>query len=137
MVFSPVAFQLDQPVQPPNPECDAEGAIRKSTVGTLQKIFSDSLRRLFHPNDVSWFSMLRFFVYLFSFLFYFWGVLCLVNMALDAYSCLICNLPRIRNKVNITRLACFLSRSFELSIWWVAIWIMIISLWTSRCEACD
>ncbi|XP_060671691.1 aladin [Ziziphus jujuba] len=56
MVFSPVAFQLDQPVQPPSPEGDAEGAVttgRKSTIGTLQGIFTDSLKRLFHPNDVN------------------------------------------------------------------------------------
>lgn len=56
MVFSPVAFQLDQPVQPPSPEDNADRAISpggKSIVGTLQGIFGDTIRRLFHPNDVS------------------------------------------------------------------------------------
>ncbi|KAF3441416.1 hypothetical protein FNV43_RR15330 [Rhamnella rubrinervis] len=56
MVFSPVAFQLDQPVQPPSPEHNAERANTsggKTIVETLQGIFGDSIRRLFHPNDVN------------------------------------------------------------------------------------
>ncbi|KAF4359969.1 hypothetical protein F8388_004476 [Cannabis sativa] len=55
-VFSPVVFQLDQPVRPPSPELDAEplGTVeRKGIVATLQEIVNDSLKRLFHPNDVS------------------------------------------------------------------------------------
>ncbi|KAL5546887.1 hypothetical protein UlMin_006574, partial [Ulmus minor] len=56
MVFSPVPFQLEQLVRSPSPEQDTEQPItaeRKSIVATLQGVFNDSVRRLFHPNDVN------------------------------------------------------------------------------------
>lgn len=69
-VFSPVPFQLDQPLQPPSPELDAEQTItaeRKGIVATLQEIVHDSLKRIFHPNDVSSFQNCASFLSLFCF----------------------------------------------------------------------
>lgn len=58
-MFSPVAFQLDQPAQPPSPEHNAERTITSgggnSIVGTLRRLFGDTLGRFFHPNDVGLF----------------------------------------------------------------------------------
>ncbi|PON89796.1 WD repeat containing protein [Trema orientale] len=55
-VFGSVPFPLDQIVPPPSPELNSEQAIttgRKGVLATLQEIVNDSLKRLFHPNDVN------------------------------------------------------------------------------------
>ncbi|PON80671.1 WD repeat containing protein [Parasponia andersonii] len=55
-VFGSVPFQLDQIVPPPSPELNSEQAMttgRKGVIATLQEMVNDSLKRLFHPNDVN------------------------------------------------------------------------------------
>lgn len=75
-MFSPVAFQLDQqPAQPPSPEHNAERTITSgggnSIVGTLRRLFGDTLGRFFHPNDVGLFLCCTFVCVLhFSFSFF-------------------------------------------------------------------
>ena len=57
-MFSPVPFQWDQQAGPASPEINGEQPAtteRKGLVATLQEAVNDSLKRLFHPNDVSWF----------------------------------------------------------------------------------
>lgn len=59
LVFSPVPFQSEQLV-PPAPDNDAEqdgrttgdNSQRKGLLSAFQGLVNDSLRRLFHPNDV-------------------------------------------------------------------------------------
>ncbi|GMN60781.1 hypothetical protein TIFTF001_029867 [Ficus carica] len=56
IVFSPVPFQSDPLVRPLSPEINGEQANaveRKGIVGTLQEIANNSLKRLFHPNNVN------------------------------------------------------------------------------------